>query len=134
MKGCDPVDQPTKGAVEAMVANAVVRFQREQQGRGPGDVRAHIVGAMVVVRCTDILTATEARLSVTEEGRRLVRSARQELHAISHEEMDAIITGLTHSAVMRSYYDVNVDAAEQVEVFVLKDNLEDAFRKRSRDD
>ena len=37
------VNNRTKGSIEADVANAVVKFHREQQGRGPTDVRVHLV-------------------------------------------------------------------------------------------
>ena len=66
----------TKGGLEAEVANAVVRFQREQQGRGPTDVHAYLIGDLILVRCTGIFTATETRLAMTEEGRRLIKSVR----------------------------------------------------------
>jgi uncharacterized protein YbcI len=118
------VGRPTKGSIEAEVANAVVRFQREQQGRGPEDVRAHLIGELIVVRCSGIFTPTEAHLAATEEGRRLIRSARQELRAINHQEIEAAIAGIVGCKVVRSYGDVDVDAAEQMEVYVLETDVE----------
>ena len=50
----------TKGTMEAEIAAATVRTQREQIGRGATDVRAYVVGEMVIVRCTGILTPAEA--------------------------------------------------------------------------
>jgi len=50
------VNRPIKGSLEAGIANAVVRFQREQQERGATDVRAHLLGDLVLVRCTSIFT------------------------------------------------------------------------------
>src|SRR5437588_500730 len=99
---------PTKGSIEAEIANAVVRFQREQQGRGPADVRAHLVGDLVLVRCTGIFTAIEARLASTEEGRKLIKSARQELRAINHREIEEVIAGIVGCNVLRSYFDLNL--------------------------
>ena len=118
------MSRPTKGTIEAEVSNAVVRFQREQQGRGPSDARAHLVGELILVRCTGIFTPTEARLAVTDEGRRLIKSARQELRSISHAEIEAIIADIAGCAVLRSYGDLNVEVAEQVEVYVLDADLE----------
>jgi Uncharacterized conserved protein len=120
--------RPTRGAIEAEAANAVVRFQREQQGRGPTDVRAHLVGDLLLVRCTGIFTQTEARLAATEEGRKLIKSARQELRSINHEEIESILAGIVGCKVVRSYYDVDVEAAEQVEVFVLGVDVERRLR------
>ncbi len=118
------MNRPTKGTMEAEVANAVVRFQREQQGRGPSEVRAHLLGDLMLVRCAGIFTPTETRLAVSEEGRRLIRSARQELRAINHEEIEEIIAGIVGSVIVRSYFDVNVEFGEQVEVFVLAADIE----------
>lgn len=118
----------SKGSVEAAVAGAVVRFQREQQGRGTSEVRAHLIGDMIVVRCSGIFTPTEARLSVSDEGRRLIKSARQELRSINKAEIEGIIAGLVGCPVVRSYYDVDADAAEQVEVYMLTEDRERVLR------
>jgi uncharacterized protein YbcI len=123
----------TKGSLEAEVANAVTRFQREQQGRGATDVRAHLLGDLIVVRCGGIFTPTEARLAATEEGRRLIKSARQELRSINRAEIERIIAGILGSEVIRSYYDVDVDAAEQVEVYVLSVDVEKRLLRQDVD-
>lgn len=126
------MDRPTKGSIEAEIANAVVRFQREQQGRGAGDIRVHLLGDLVLVRCAGIFTGTEARLAATEEGRRLIKSARQELRSINRGEIEGIIAGITGSEVIRSYYDVDVAAAEQVEVYVLAADIEKQLIRSGR--
>lgn len=124
--------RPTKGEVEAQIANAVVRFQREQQGRGPADVRAHIVGDLVIVRCRGIFTHTEAKLAVSQEGARLIRSARHELRSIHHGEIEAIVGEIVGARVLRSYCDVDVAAAEQMEVYVLDANVEERLSPSRR--
>jgi uncharacterized protein YbcI len=123
----------TKGTIEAEAANAVVRFQREQQGRGPTDVRVHLVGDLLLVRCSGIFTTTEAHLAVTEEGRKLIKSARRELRAIHHAEIEAIISGIVGCQVIRSYGDVAVEAAEQMEVFVLEVDIERRLLRQELD-
>ena len=110
--------------MEAEVANAVVRFQREQQGRGPTEVRAHLLGDLMLVRSNGIFTPTESRLAVSDEGRRLIRSARQELRAISHLEIEQIIADILGARILRSYFDIHVDEAEQIEVYVLEADIE----------
>lgn len=118
------MDRPTKGSLEADIANAIVKFHREQQGRGPTDVRAHLIGDTVLVRCSGIFTATEAHLSASEEGKRLIKSARQELRSIHHGDIEEIVAGIAGCAVLRSYCAVDVDVAEQVEVYILSEDLE----------
>jgi uncharacterized protein YbcI len=124
----------TKRTIEAEIANAIVQVQREQQGRGPTDVKVHIIGEMVIVRSIGILTSTEHRLASTEEGRRLVKSARQELRNISHVESEAAIARVTSCKVLRSYGDLDVSAAEQMEVFVLDTDLERKLLRHELDD
>ncbi len=118
------MSRPTKGTLEAEVANAVTRFHREQQGRGPTDVRAHLLGDLILVRCAGIFTPTEARLAVTDEGRRLIKSARQELRSINHLEIEGVVATLANCPVLRSYCDINTDAGEQMEVYVLEADVE----------
>ena len=93
--------------------------KREQQGRGAGEVRAHLIGDLILVRCGAVFTPIEARLAATDEGRKLIKSAREELRAINHGEIERIIAGIVGVEVLRSYYDVDVEAEEQVEVYVL---------------
>ena len=127
------MNRPTKGAIEAEIANAVVRFQREQQGRGPADVRAHLIGDLVVVRCSGIFTPSETRLIASEEGRKLIRSARQELRAIHHAEIEGLVGAATGCRVLRSYADVDVEAAEQMEVYVLESDIEKRLLRQELD-
>lgn len=121
------MNQPTKGALEAEIANSVTKFHREQQGRGPQEVRAFIVGEMVLVRCSGIFTLTESKLCASDDGRKLIQSARRELRSINHQEIEEIISLLCNSTVLRSYCDLNVEAAEQIEVYILERNLEKLF-------
>ena len=114
----------SKRAVEAEIADALVRVQREQQGRGPSEVRVHLLGDLVVVRLTGVLTPNETRLAVTEEGRRLIKSARQELRYIAHTESETVVARLVGCAVLRSYGDMSVEAAEIVETYVLETDIE----------
>jgi len=119
--------------IEADVGTAVVRFQREQQGRGAALVRAHILGDMIVVRSSDVLTPAEVRLTATEEGRRLIRSLRQELRSINHDEIERVISEIAECAVLRSYCDMSVEAAEQIEVYVLADDMMKSLLRQDLD-
>jgi uncharacterized protein YbcI len=127
------VSRLTRGTIEAQVANAIVQFQREQQGRGPADVRVHLIGDLILVRCTGIFTLTETRLAVSEEGRRLIKSARQELRVITRADQENLIAGIVDCNVIRSYGDVDVEAAEQMEVFVLEADLEKRLLRQELD-
>lgn len=122
----------TRGEVEAEVASATVKFQREQQGRGPTDVRAHLVGELLLVRSRGIFTPTEAHLAASDEGRKLIKSARVELRSINRGEIEAIVSDIVGALVVQSYYDLSVEAAEQVEVYVFGESVEPRFTAKSR--
>ncbi len=127
------MNRPTRGSIEAEASNAVVRFHREQQGRGPADVRAHLMGDMLVVRCRGIFTPTESHLCSSEQGRRIIRSARQELRTIAHTEIETVISEVVGVRVLFSYYDINVEADEQMEIYVLEEDMEKRLLRQDLD-
>lgn len=127
------VSKLTRRTIEAQVANAFNLFQREQQGRGPADVRVYLIGDLILVRGTGIFTPTETRLALTEEGRRLIKSARQELRVIVRADLENMIARIVGCKVIRSYGDVDVEAAEQMEVFVLDADLEKRLLRQELD-
>ena len=120
-------------AIESEIATAIVRFQREQQGRGASGVHVILLGDIILVRSTGIFTPTEARLVATEDGQRLIRHSRHELRLINHAEIERVISEIVESPVLRSYCDVNVEAAEQMEVYVLKEDVVKSLLRQDLD-
>ena len=63
----------TQGEIEAAICEGITRFEQEYMGRGPKDVRAHLLGDLLVVRLQGVLTAAEQHLVKTlaaEKGAR----------------------------------------------------------------
>jgi uncharacterized protein YbcI len=52
----------TLGEIEAAICEGVARFEQEYMGRGPKDIRAHLLGDLLVVRLKGVLTAAEQQL------------------------------------------------------------------------
>ncbi|MEX0713498.1 MAG: Na-translocating system protein MpsC family protein [Pirellulales bacterium] len=52
----------TQGEIEAAVCEAITHFEQEYMGRGPKDIRAHLIGDLVLVRLRGVLTAAEQHL------------------------------------------------------------------------
>jgi uncharacterized protein YbcI len=125
--------KPTRGSLEAEVAKAVIRFHREQIGRGPENVLAWLIADMVIVRSNGIFTPTEKSLTQTNEGQRIVLSARQELRSINHGEIELIIGEITGFSVLRSFCDWNIENAEQVEIFVFEEDIEKKIFRQTLD-
>src|SRR5687768_17512244 len=72
----------TQGEIEAAICEGVTRFEQEYMGRGPKDIRAHLLGDLLVVRLQGVLTAAEQQLVKTlpaEKGRDLLKQVRTQL-------------------------------------------------------
>jgi uncharacterized protein YbcI len=61
-------DGLTKGQLEAKIAAFATTFEREQMGRGPKEVRAWIIGDMILIRLEGVLTPAEERLRSDATG------------------------------------------------------------------
>ncbi|MHB1561537.1 MAG: Na-translocating system protein MpsC family protein [Isosphaeraceae bacterium] len=49
----------TQGEIEAAICEGITRFEQEDRGRGPRDIRAHLLGDLLLVRLQSVLTAAE---------------------------------------------------------------------------
>jgi uncharacterized protein YbcI len=79
MYGPGEVAMKTQGEIEAAVCAGVTRFEQEYMARGPGNIRAHLIGDLLVVRLQGVLTAAEQHLVKTapsEMGRDLLKQVR----------------------------------------------------------
>ena len=47
----------TQGEIEAAVCEGMSRFEQEFMGRGPKDIRTHLIGNLLVIRLQGVLTA-----------------------------------------------------------------------------
>ena len=72
----------TQGEIEAAICDGMSRFEQEYMGRGPKEIRAHLIGDLLVVRLHGVLTAAEQHLVTTqrvENGRDLLKQVRTNL-------------------------------------------------------
>ena len=105
---------------EQGIERAVARYHLEQQGHTPQDCRVVMLSDMAIVRCTGIFTATEQQLVATEEGRKLVQSARREQRALGRRQVEAMVSAAAGREVVRSFYDLDVRVGEQAEIYVFE--------------
>lgn len=105
--------------VEERIAETVSRFHEEQQGCLAEETRAFLVDDMVLVRSSGCYTETEKRLSQTDEGRKLIKSARRDLRSLTRRDIEARVAEVVGRKVLRSYWDLDVRLGEQVEVYIL---------------
>src|SRR3954471_9689068 len=81
-RGRSEVAVKTRGEIEATVCDGITRFEQEYMGRGPKDIRAHLIGDLLVIRLQGVLTAAERQLVNTlppDKGRDLLKQVRTQL-------------------------------------------------------
>lgn len=117
----------TKGQLEAEIGQAVVKFEREYMGRGPTDVRTHLLGDMVLVRLKGVLTPAEHQL-VRAEGVELLKQVRAKLLECGRRQVGNAIREITGLEVISMHADLSTKTGERIVIFVLSESLEDRFR------
>jgi len=117
----------TKGEIEAAVRNAVIKFEQEFMGRGPSDVKAYLIGDMILARLKGILTPAERNLAKTPQGVEAVKQLRQMLIAQGREQLCEQVYEITGIKPTALYTDLDAILEERILVFTLQRNLETAL-------
>ena len=116
----------TKGQVEAEISQAVVKFELEYMGRGPSDVRTHLLQDMIVVRLQGILTPAERQL-VKVEGVELIKQVRATLLETGKSGLKQSVEEITGLSAVSMHADLSTTTGERVILFVMGDNVEEKF-------
>jgi uncharacterized protein YbcI len=114
----------TKGQLEAEIATAITRFDREHLGRGPHVVRAWIIQDMILLRLQGVLTPAEETLARDPDGHHLIKEVRRQLIEGSRSLLEEMILSITGVPVVSLHSDMSIKQRERVIVFTLADNLE----------
>jgi uncharacterized protein YbcI len=112
----------TQGEIEAAVCDGISRFELEYMGRGPKDIRAHLIGDLLVVRLQGVLTAAEQQLVKTlvpEKGRDLLKQVRTQLVETARPALEALIRDVTGVEPRSLHHDISTVAGEEILVFSL---------------
>jgi len=112
----------TKGQLEAEISDAIVKFEREYMGRGPQEVRTHILDDIVMVRLYGVLTPAERQLARSDpegQGRTLIKQVRMELLEKARPLLDTIIREITGQSIKSLHTDISTLTGERIIVFSL---------------
>jgi uncharacterized protein YbcI len=112
----------TQGEIEAAVSDGVTRFAQEYMGRGPKGIHTFMLGDLVVVRLTGVLTAAEQQLvksAPAEKGRDLLKQVRTQLIEAARPLLVAMVEGATGSKVVSLHHDISTVTGEEVVLFTL---------------
>ncbi len=115
----------TQGEIEAAVCAGIVRFEQDYMGRGPKDIHTHLIGDLLLVRLTGVLTAAEQHLVTTlpaEKGRDLLKQVRTHLIETARPLMEAMIEEVTGAKVLTLHHDISTVTGEEVVLFTLDES------------
>ena len=116
------IDMKTQGEIEAAICEGVSRFEQDYMGRGPKDIRAHLLGDLLVVRLQGVLTAAEQHLVKSlsaEKGRDLLKQVRTHLIETARPVMEAMVQEITGVKVLTLHHDISTVTGEEVVLFTL---------------
>src|SRR5881392_1686764 len=115
----------TQGEVEAAVCEGITRFEQEFMGRGPKDIRTHLIGDLLVVRLQGVLTAAEQQLVKSlpaEKGRDLLKQVRTQLIETARPLLETMVQAATGVEVLTLHHDISTKTGEEVVLFTLAES------------
>jgi uncharacterized protein YbcI len=115
----------TQGEIEAAVCDGVRQFEHDYMGRGPKEVRAHLLDDLLVVRLRGVLTAAEQHLAGSlpdAKGRYLLKQVRTHLIETARPLIDAMIQRVTCVKVVSLHHDISTTTGEEVILFTLAES------------
>ncbi|MHB1424856.1 MAG: Na-translocating system protein MpsC family protein [Gemmataceae bacterium] len=115
----------TQGEIEAAICEGMTHFEQEHMGRGPKDIRTHLLDDLFVVRLQGVLTAAEQQLVKSlpaEKGRDLLKQVRTHLIETARPVMEAMITEVTGVKVLSLHHDISTVTGEEVVLFTLAES------------
>jgi len=115
----------TQGEIEAAVSEGIRRFQHEFMGRGPTDIRCHLIGDLVLIRLQGVLTAAEQHLvqsQPTEKGRDLLKQVRGQLIETARGVLESMVQEVTGIKVVSLHHDISTFSGEEIVVFTLAES------------
>jgi uncharacterized protein YbcI len=115
----------TQGEIESAISEGIGRFEQQYMGRGPKEIRAHLLNDIVFVRLQGVLTAAEQHLVKSlpaEKGRDLLKQVRNHLLETARPLMEAMIREVTGIKVVSMHHDISTVTGEEVVLFTLAES------------
>jgi uncharacterized protein YbcI len=112
----------TQGEIESSICKGISRFEQEYVGRGPQEIRAHLIGELIVVRLQGVLTDAEKHLASNlpgDKGRELLKQVRTQLIEMARPALESWIHGVTGKKLLSLHHDISTLTGEQIVVFTL---------------
>ncbi len=94
-------------------------------GRGPKDIRAHLIGHFFVVRLQGVLTVAEQQLArslPSERGRDLLKQVRTQLIETARPVLEKMVHEITGFKPVSLHHDISTATGEEVVIFTLAES------------
>lgn len=91
-------------------------------GRGPKGIHAFLIGDLILVRLTKVLTAAEQQLVKclpAEKGRDLLKQVRTQLIETARPVLESLVQAVTGINVLSVHHDISTVSGEEIIVFTL---------------
>lgn len=115
----------SQGEIEAAICEGIIRFEQDYMGRGPKEIRAHLLDDLLVVRLKGVLTAAEQHLVKTlpgDKGRDLLKQVRTHLIETARPVMEAMVEESTGVKVVSMHHDISTTTGEEIVLFTLAES------------
>ena len=115
----------TRGELESTISERIGRFEHDYMGRGPKDIRTHLLEDLLVVRLEGVLTAAEEHLVESlpsEKGRDLLKQVRTHLVETARPILEAMVQEVTGIKVLSLHHDISTVTGEEVILFTLAES------------
>jgi len=125
LKAQERAGMKTLGEIEAAVCDGIKHFEQDYMGRGPRDIHAHLVGDLLLIRMTGVLTAAEQHLAQSlpyEKGRDLIKQVRTHLVETARPILEAMIHEATGVKVLSLHHDISTVTGEKIIVATLTES------------
>ncbi len=114
----------TKGQVEALLSEAISKFELEYMGRGPEKIRTIILQDMILIRHNGFLSISEKNLAKSKDGVELVKRVRTSLFENSRDLLEDTIKSVIDINIISTYSDVSTKTGEKIIVIVADQDIE----------
>ena len=113
----------TQGEIEAAICDGMTHFMQEYMGRGPKEIRAHLLGDLLLVRLKGILSPGEKSLAAVvpaEKGRDLLKGVRTHMIETLRHHLEEMVKQSCDTTCTSMHHDVSTVTGEEVFVFALE--------------
>jgi uncharacterized protein YbcI len=119
----------TKGQLEADISTLITKFEKENLGRGPKEVRTFIIHDLILVRLKGILTPAEEKLISEVDGAQIVKQIRRRLIESSRSILEKIIEEKINAKVITLHTDISTRTGERIIIFGMDKDVEEGLKK-----